>query len=274
MPSLLKLIIDGSNVKKLVWRRLFPDGFELIMTWLEYFGQNLSGASSPKMAGYNHTVCVGVKPESSGIDVTRLQPITVKWSSHKSRLRQTCQRVCWLDRLPSKLVIPTWRHLYQRILPSPCHQGQYDLETDVKGIKSTRLLFIENCHFVAATGTKTTLTGQFQPSLGTLNSSARRKSTHSCARYQFTDITNLSLSTTWMRTLFPFKLNQFKPWKSWMNSKRKTLNRNWTLVVLIFLTTMCRTEIDHHRSYSCQSTKRKFWSAAVVLKSTYSRNQN
>ena len=40
-----------------------------------------------------------------------------------------------------------------------------DLEAaGVKSSKSTRLLFVRNCHSVVATGTKTTLTGLFQPS--------------------------------------------------------------------------------------------------------------
>ena len=81
-PSLLKLSTNGSNGKKKLDLTCLYTVNSSVTTWLSTSVKTCQVTSSLRMVGYNHTVCVGLNHQSSGGDVTRLNPITVKWSSY------------------------------------------------------------------------------------------------------------------------------------------------------------------------------------------------
>ena len=170
MLSLLKSLMNGLNgKKKLDLTFLFMVSLN-VMTWLSTSARTCQVTSSLKMVGFNHTVCVGVKPPIIWGDVTRLNPITVKWSSYaQSRTDKPVKGM-----LTGPVTILNWSFPREDIsikdstlqIALAIKDEVLDLEgAGVKIIKLTKALFVKNCHSVVVTGMRITSTGQFQLSV-------------------------------------------------------------------------------------------------------------
>ena len=136
---------------------------------VEYFGQNLSGYLFSKNGWVQSYGMRGVKPPIIWGDVTRLNPITVKWSSYaQSRTDKPVKGM-----LTGPVTILNWSFPREDIsikdstlqIALAIKDEVLDLEAaGVKIIQIDEAALRENCHSVVATGMKTTLTGRFQPS--------------------------------------------------------------------------------------------------------------
>ena len=167
--SLLKRSTNGSSGKKIsTLMSLFTVNLS-VMTWLSTSVKTCQVTSSLKMVGYNHTVCVGLNHQSSGVmSLVLTQSLWNGLAMHKA-VQTNLLKVCWLDLLPSSTGHSHVKTSLSRILlfKSPLLSRMKCLTLKLlvwKSSKSTRLLFVKNCHSVVATGTKTTLTGLFLPS--------------------------------------------------------------------------------------------------------------
>ena len=141
------------------------------MTWLSTSVKTCLGTSSSKNGWVQSYGMRGVKPPIIWGDVTRLNPITVKWSSYaQSRTDKPVKGM-----LTGPVTILNWSFPREDIsikdstlqIALAIKDEVLDLEKlqALKLSKSMRLLFVKNCHSVVVTGTKTTLTGLFQPSV-------------------------------------------------------------------------------------------------------------
>lgn len=111
----------------------------------------------------------GVKPPIIWGDVTRLNSITVKWSSYaQSRTNKPVKGM-----LTGPVTILNWSFPREDIsikdstlqIALAIKDEVLDLEAaGVKIIQIDEAALRENCHSAVATGTKTTLTGLFLPS--------------------------------------------------------------------------------------------------------------
>ena len=167
--SLLKRSMNGSNGKKILTLMSLCTVNLSVMTWLSTSVKTCQVTSSLKMVGYNHTVCVGWNHQSSGVMSLVLTLSLLNGLAMHKAVQTNLLKVCWLDLLPSSTGHSHVKTSLSRILlfKSPLLSRMKCLTLKLlvwKSSKSMRLLFVKNCHSVVATGTKTTLTGQFLPS--------------------------------------------------------------------------------------------------------------
>ncbi len=177
---------------------------------VEYFGENLSGYLFSKNGWVQSYGMRGVKPPIIWGDVTRLNPITVKWSSYaQSRTNKPVKGM-----LTGPVTILNWSFPREDIsikestlqIALAIKEEVLDLEAaGIKIIQIDEAALRENYHSVVATGTASILIGQSLPSVWyTQLLHQIRKFTLTCA------IANLQTSflpsTTWMRMLSPLKL--------------------------------------------------------------------
>ena len=125
-----------------------------------------------------------MKPPIIWGDVTRLNPITVKWSSYaQSRTDKPVKGM-----LTGPVTILNWSFPREDIsikdstlqIALAIKDEVLDLEAaGVKIIQIDEAALRENCHSVVVTGMKTTLIGDSSLPFGTLNCSARHTNPHS-----------------------------------------------------------------------------------------------
>ena len=169
MLSLLKRSTNGSNGKKKLDLTYLYTVNSSGTTWLSTSVKTCLVTSSLKRLG---TIIryAWRKPPIIWGDVTRLNPITVKWSSYaQSRTDKPVKGM-----LTGPVTILNWSFPREDIsikdstlqIALAIKDEVLDLEAaGVKIIQIDEAALRENCHSVVATGTKTTLTGRFQPSV-------------------------------------------------------------------------------------------------------------
>ena len=162
----------------------------------------------------------GVKPPIIWGDVTRLNPITVKWSSYaQSRTDKPVKGM-----LTGPVTILNWSFPREDIsIKGFSLQIALAIKDEVLDLEAARredhqideAALHENCHFVVVTGMKITLTGRFQPSVWyTQLSHQTQIHTHMCYS-EFTDI--IPAIDNLDATLSHLRLAVQTPLKSWMS---------------------------------------------------------
>ncbi len=176
---------------------------------VEYFGQNLNGFLFTKNAWVQSYGTRCVKPPIVWGDVSRANPITVEWSAYAQSKTDHVMK----GMLTGPVTILNWSWPREDITtrsrpsssPSPsatkCSISRPPVS---RSSRSMRPPCVRSCRCASPTGTSSTSTGPFRPSVWCTPPSSRPpRSTPTCATPSST--TSSATSTRWMPTSSPSK---------------------------------------------------------------------
>ena len=213
---------------------------------VEYFGQNLSGYLFSKNGWVQSYGMRGVKPPIIWGDVTRLNPITVKWSSYaQSRTDKPVKGM-----LTGPVTILNWSFPREDIsIKDSTLQIALAIKDEVLDLEAAGVKIIQIDEAALREKLPLRRSDWYEdyldwaiPAFRLVHSTVAPDTqihTHMCYS-EFTDI--IPAIDNLDADVISFEASRSNPWKSWTNSKRKTSKQKWDLGFTISTHLVCQTK--------------------------------